>query len=66
MLRSLERRLANAESKIEALEAANNAHRKAATDRETLQACRMCGRVCVRHGIDERCPYCDKGRLQPL
>ncbi|WP_433634508.1 hypothetical protein [Halomicrococcus sp. NG-SE-24] len=66
VLRSLERRLADAESKLEALEAAIDARREDTTNSEALRACRMCGRVCVRYGVDERCPYCDKGRLRPL
>lgn len=66
VLRSLERRLADAESKLEALEAASDARREDATNSEALRACRMCGRVCVRYGIDERCPYCEEGRLRPL
>ena len=59
-LAALRRRLEAAESRLETLEATT-------VDSDgSLRACTTCGRVCVRHGFDDRCPYCRKGELRSL
>ena len=33
---------------------------------QDLKACTTCGRVCIHHGVENTCPYCERGQLREL
>ncbi|MGA9401132.1 hypothetical protein [Haladaptatus sp.] len=57
---SLHRRLAETQRRVATLEAERERWQR------VLRACSMCGRVSTRPEPDDRCPYCQTGRLHRL
>ncbi len=59
-VRALRSRLADAEKRLETLEAT------AVDGNQNLKTCTTCGRVCIHHGVENTCPYCERGQLREL
>ena len=59
-VRALRSRLAAAEERLEMLEAT------AVGGNQDLKACTTGGRVCIHHGVENTCPYCERGQLREL